>query len=90
LHKALKNAITILNYPRFIYGFAMIEDKYIELTKKLEFLRRAHRALEQKITDLGQKKPYDEFSAMRIKKEKLAVRDQILQLENQLYPDIIA
>jgi hypothetical protein len=37
-----------------------------------------------------QQNPYDEFTLLRFKKEKLQLRDQILMLENQLYPDIIA
>ena len=68
----------------------MTEDKYIQLYKKLEFLRQTHRSLEHKITNLAQEKPYDEFSVVRFKKEKLMLRDKIMQLENQLYPDIIA
>jgi hypothetical protein len=68
----------------------MTEDKNIELSKKLEIMRRAHRSLEEKIMNLGKERPYDEFSVLRIKKEKLALRDQIANIENQLYPDIIA
>jgi|LakMenEpi03Aug12_release.lakeMendotaPanAssembly.Ray.scaffolds.fasta_scaffold4059472_1 hypothetical protein len=68
----------------------MTTDKSIELYKKLEILRRTHRTLEHKITAFMQQNPYDEFTLLRFKKEKLQLRDQILMLENQLYPDIIA
>lgn len=68
----------------------MNEEDEIELYKKLEVMRRTHRTLEHKITALMQQIPYDEFSLLRYKKEKLSLRDKILTLENQLYPDIIA
>jgi hypothetical protein len=64
----------------------MTEDYEIKMYRKLDALRQLHRTLEEKLSAAGR----DEFSAQRVKKEKLAVRDQILTLESQLYPNIIA
>lgn len=68
----------------------MTEDSEVELYKRLDALRRAHRVLEQKIRAVLTQAPHDEFSMMRFKKEKLAIRDEITSLEKVLYPDIIA
>ncbi len=68
----------------------MTEDTEVELYKKLDTLRRAHRVIEQKIRAILKQSPHDEFSVIRFKKEKLAIRDQITRLEDVLYPDIIA
>lgn len=69
----------------------MIEDSELELYKKLDALRRDHRLLDEKITAaLRQSNTPDEIAISRFKKEKLIVRDQIIELESILYPDIIA
>lgn len=64
----------------------MNEDYEIKMFHKLDYLRKLHQTLEEKLSSSG----FDEFSAQRVKKEKLAVRDQISSLEHQLYPNIIA
>ena len=56
------------------------------LIKRLEALRAEHRALDDKL----QKEAFDEFTRQRLKKEKLAMHDQILRIEQIVYPDIIA
>ncbi|NET71435.1 MAG: DUF465 domain-containing protein [Sphaerospermopsis sp. SIO1G2] len=68
----------------------MTEDGDVELYKRLDALRRAHRVIENKIRAAITQQPFDEFSLLRFKKEKLAIRDQITVLEDTLYPDIIA
>ncbi|MCE2926086.1 MAG: DUF465 domain-containing protein [Rickettsiales bacterium] len=56
------------------------------LHKQLETLRDQHRDLDDKIKLNG----IDEFSKQRFKKMKLQLRDEIIRLEHQIYPDIIA
>jgi hypothetical protein len=56
------------------------------LLKRLESLRLYHRELDEKISMNG----IDEFTRQRLKKEKLHLRDEILKIEQVVYPDIIA
>lgn len=56
------------------------------LLKRLEDLREQHRELDDKIMLNG----IDEFSKQRFKKMKLQLRDEIIRVEQQVYPDIIA
>jgi hypothetical protein len=56
------------------------------LLKRLEALRLQHRDLDDKIQMNG----LDEFSKQRFKKMKLQLRDEIIRIEQQVYPDIIA
>ena len=68
----------------------MIEDDTVNLEKKLFTLREKHRALDQTIDQLGETQFSDQLQIMRLKKEKLALRDMIASIEEELYPDIIA
>lgn len=57
---------------------------------KLEVLRREHRDLDEAVRALeGTGRP-DQLSLRRLKKQKLALKDQIVKIEDQLIPDIIA
>ncbi len=56
------------------------------LIKRLESLRLQHRDLDAQIQTTG----LDEFSRQRFKKMKLQLRDEIIRIEQQVYPDIIA
>ena len=57
---------------------------------KLEVLRREHRDLDEAVRALeGTGRP-DQLSLRRLKKQKLALKDQIVKIEDQLTPDIIA
>jgi hypothetical protein len=58
----------------------------IMLEKRLDFLRAKHHELDEMINTSAM----DEFTKMRLKKEKLAMRDQIMQIEAIVYPDVIA
>ena len=63
----------------------------LEITRaKLEQLRQDHRDLDDVIARLIEKAPFDMLQLQRLKKRKLALKDQILQLESLLIPDIIA
>ncbi len=62
----------------------------IVLYKRLETLRDRHRELDENIDQVSGAVLTDQLQLMRVKKERLALRDQISRLEDQLYPDIIA
>ena len=57
---------------------------------KLEALRSEHRDLDHVLDRVIEKAPFDQLQLQRLKKRKLMLKDQILQLESQLIPDIIA
>jgi hypothetical protein len=57
---------------------------------KLLTLRTEHRDLDDVIDRLIEKAPVDQLQLQRLKKRKLGLKDQILRLESQLIPDIIA
>ena len=60
------------------------------LRAKLEELRLEHRDVDSAIQSLQQTAPFDQLQIQRMKKRKLALKDQIIKLESQLLPDIIA
>ena len=57
---------------------------------KLALLRQEHHDLDASIYAIEQQPLPDQLLLMRLKRKKLAVRDQIALLEDQLTPDIIA
>jgi hypothetical protein len=61
-----------------------------ELRKRLELLRIEHRDLDAAIAALTGTGSGDQLQIARLKKRKLAIRDQIAILEDYLLPDIIA
>jgi hypothetical protein len=60
------------------------------LRVKLEVLRREHRDLDEAITALVKDAHPDQLRLVRLKKQKLALKDQIARIEDRLTPDIIA
>jgi len=58
--------------------------------QKLRDLRIEHRDLDEVITRLSLDFNVDELQLKRLKKRKLALKDQILLLESQLIPDLNA
>ena len=60
------------------------------LQQKLASLRIEHRDLDDVIARTGEQAPYDQLQLQRLKKRKLALKDQIARLESRLLPDIIA
>lgn len=57
---------------------------------RLEVLRREHRDLDDAIHALESLGKADQLALRRLKKQKLALKDQIARLEDRLIPDIIA
>ncbi|MCB1514997.1 MAG: DUF465 domain-containing protein [Hyphomicrobiaceae bacterium] len=61
-----------------------------ELREKLVALRSEHRSLDDEIIELEVSGSADQLMIKRLKKKKLALKDQITIIEDQLLPDIIA
>ena len=61
-----------------------------QLRQKLATLKSEHRDLDDVISHIAETRPFDQLQIQRLKKRKLALKDQILKLEDQLLPDIIA
>lgn len=60
------------------------------LAKRLEILRIEHRDLDAAIGALVEASSPDQLQLARLKKRKLRLRDEIVMLEDQQIPDIIA
>jgi hypothetical protein len=66
-------------------------DLDIEAIKtKLGVLKGEHHELDEAIARLSKGAAFDPVQLQRLKKRKLALKDQIARLESQLLPDIIA
>jgi len=61
-----------------------------DLRETLAQLRAEHRELDSRICALEATRPFDQFSISRLKKRKLQIKDQMYDLEDRLFPDIIA
>lgn len=61
-----------------------------ELQDKLAELEREHRDLDQEIDRLVHTPPVDLLTIQRLKKKKLALKDQIAKIKSDILPDIIA
>ncbi|MGW8206702.1 MAG: YdcH family protein [Hyphomicrobiaceae bacterium] len=61
-----------------------------ELREQLAALRTEHRDLDDEIIELEGSGSADQLLIKRLKKKKLALKDQITIIEDQLLPDIIA
>ncbi len=60
------------------------------LRVRLAVLQREHRDLDQAIRALEETGTADRFTVKRLKKQKLALKDKISAIEDELTPDIIA
>lgn len=61
-----------------------------ELKQRLEELRTEHRDLDDIIARVSDAVPFDQLQVQRLKKRKLRLKDEILKLESEILPDIIA
>ena len=60
------------------------------LIEQLESLQVEHEVLDREITKLTAGGVYDDIRISRLKKRKLALKDQMGRLRDDLVPDIIA
>ncbi len=66
------------------------DDERITLERELQLLNQEHRDLDAAIFALERLDVRDQLQIQRLKKRKLALKDQVQWIENQLMPDIIA
>ncbi len=68
----------------------MPETDQEQLRAKLTELEIEHRDLDDVIQGVSQQTDFDQLKLGRLKRRKLALKDQIAKLRNSLIPDIIA
>ena len=61
-----------------------------KLAERLAHLKAEHRDLDDAIQALSQRAVPDMVQIQRLKKKKLHLRDEIMKIDSQLLPDIIA
>ncbi len=71
-------------------GRRITPEEEAEIRRQLAELRQEHRDLDTAIDAMIASRPVDTIQIQRLKKRKLALRDRIAGLEDQLLPDIIA
>jgi hypothetical protein len=62
----------------------------IKYRKELEHARNEHNAVEAQITELMRAKVVDQFKVQSLKKQKLRMKEMIINLEAMLLGDIVA
>jgi hypothetical protein len=77
-------------HEAFRAAAAMKDEDDSELRMQLAQLRQDHRDLDVAIEALHNAPGSDLLQVQRLKKRKLQLRDRIIQIEDQLTPDIIA
>ncbi len=60
------------------------------LVEQLERLRAEHEVLDHRIDEMTSGGVYEDIQILRLKKRKLAIKDQMGRIESDLVPDIIA
>ena len=68
----------------------MSESPDLEIDRRIAELRAAHRALDERISQLIEQGFPDQLEVQRLKRQKLALKDRIARLESDRLPDIIA
>lgn len=76
--------------PRRYKAAGMTEQERIDLEAQLARLRQEHRDLDSAIEALQVSPSKDIIQVQRLKRRKLALRDKIGFIEDQLTPDISA
>lgn len=62
----------------------------VEIRARLLELRQQHQDLDAAVSALEARPMVDQLQIARLKRQKLLLKDQIVKLENELRPDIIA
>lgn len=62
----------------------------IILEKELDHLKDKHSHIDQTIRSLTESPFVDQLKLMRLKREKLQLKDAIFRIEEMIYPDITA
>jgi hypothetical protein len=62
----------------------------LEVQTRINLLRIEHRDMDAAIAALIEAGTTDQLQVARLKKRKLALKDEVIALESQLIPDIIA
>lgn len=70
--------------------FDLDREQAAALVAELEQLRREHRDLDAEVAALEAEGGVAQLRVQRLKKRKLALKDRITYLDDQLTPDIIA
>ncbi len=60
------------------------------LLQKIELLKQEHREIDGEISSMNRALSSDQLQIQRLKKRKLALKDEITRLENSIVPNIIA
>jgi hypothetical protein len=67
------------------------EPEYLQqLRQRLDHLKSEHRDLDSVIDRMIEDPHHDQLLVRRLKKRKLTLKDEIIRIENQILPDIIA
>ena len=66
------------------------DDNQNQIVAQLHQLESEHRDLDDVIGRLGDDMPFDQLKLQRLKKRKLALKDEIAKLRSRILPDIIA
>jgi hypothetical protein len=80
----------IVEAARELQALDLSSDDKAELEAELARLKQEHRDLDTAIDALESIIAGDQLQIQRLKKRKLALKDRIIQVEDQLTPDIIA
>ena len=79
-----------LNSGIFSQSTTPSEDTDIAIERRLADLREEHKDLDDAIQALEERYQPDMLQIARLKRKKLALKDEIIRLEDLLTPDIIA
>ena len=88
--QAASNAASVAHEAIRAAAAMTTQEDESELRAQLAQLRQEHRDLDVAIEALHNAPGSDLLQVQRLKKRKLHLRDRIIQIEDQLTPDIIA
>jgi hypothetical protein len=80
----------LLGWLSEMIGDDLSDGERLEIQLQLDRLREEHRDLDAAINALLHSGQADQLQVQRLKKRKLALRDRVQALEDDLTPDIIA